>query len=169
MFLPLLPYGWVLDIISVKLIIFYYLRVKCFLQWGTWYELVSHFLTLLCCYFFLLLDMLHKSFLLSCIIAHVSLLLKPLPGIFFSLPWSWPCSRHSWFWLNLGPHFLYCQHFPSTALNSPFVCFAHSQLCVFFHAASYTWNSLPINVRKDPSLSSFKKLLKIYLFCNAFL
>ncbi|XP_071662742.1 cyclin-dependent kinase 19 isoform X2 [Patagioenas fasciata] len=55
------------------------------------------------------------------------------------------CSRHSWFWLNLGPHFLYCQHFPSIALNSPFVSFAHSQLCVFFHAASYTWNSLPIN------------------------
>lgn len=27
--------------------------------------------------------MLHKSFLLSCIIAHVSLLLKPLPGILF--------------------------------------------------------------------------------------
>lgn len=73
---PLLTSGWVLVKVSVKWIFFLVFESEMFGTLVIWCELVSHSLTLL-----LLWDMLHKSFLLSCIIAHVFLLLKPLPGI----------------------------------------------------------------------------------------
>ena len=36
--------------------------------------------------------------------------------------------------------------------------------CSFSFAFSFVWNSIPNDVRYDPSLSSFKSRLKTYLF-----
>lgn len=48
---------------------------------------------------------------------------------------------------NVSCHFLLL---PSDSLCSPpFISSSYSQLCILFHAASYSWNSLPIPAAKS--------------------
>ena len=53
-------------------------------------------------------------------------------------------------------------------LEEPMISTAmYSNRC-FAHCAPRLYNSLPLDVREAPSVSSFKKLLKTYLFTQAY-